>query len=269
MSTLFLAWQDPASRCWFPVGRLTAHNGCYRFVYTKGAQRAVEKCQFRPLTLFPDLNAEYESDQLFPLFANRLPQRSRTDYAAFVEWLNLPKDEDDPIAVLVRSGGRRVTDNLEILSAPGPDESGRYHVHFFAHGLRHLAEESIQRIERLRAGERLLLVHDFQNPLDPRAIMLRTDDTLPGDKYSYFVGYCPRYLCDDFIQIVSKCVEPPLVTVERLNLPPAPLQLRLLCNMTACWPADFCPFASEDYEPLSARAASPTKAHPSKQVRSH
>lgn len=267
MSTLFLAWQDPASRCWFPVGKLATHNGGYRFVYTKGAQRAAEKCQFSPLTLFPDLKAVYESDQLFPLFANRLPQRSRTDYAAFVEWLNLPKDEEDPIAVLVRSGGRRVTDNLEILPAPEPDESGSYHIHFFAHGLRHLADESIQRIEHLRVDERLLLVHDFQNPVDPWAIMLRTHDTFPGDRY--FVGYCPRYLRDDFIQIVSECVVPPFVAVERLNPAPAPLQLRLLCSMTACWPADFRPFAGEDYEPLSARAAPPTKARPSKQARSH
>ena len=37
MKILYLAWQDPQSRQWFPVGKLSVEGGIYRFVYTKGA----------------------------------------------------------------------------------------------------------------------------------------------------------------------------------------------------------------------------------------
>ena len=40
MRTLFLAWQDPVARRWFPVGRLEYSDGLYSFVYTKGAEQA-------------------------------------------------------------------------------------------------------------------------------------------------------------------------------------------------------------------------------------
>lgn len=41
------------------------------------------------------------------------------------------------------------------------------------------------------------------------------------------------------------------VAVERVNPAPAPLQLRLLCNLTSRWPARFKPFAGDPYEPVS------------------
>ncbi len=253
MKTLFLAWQDPTTQRWLPIGRLTYDERTYRFVYTRGAKVAVDECGFRLLEEFSALTEAYESDELFPLFSNRLPSRSRSDYGQFVEWLNVPKDSDDPIALLSRSGGRRMTDFFEVFPHPEPDPEGRYHIHFFAHGLRHLPKESIDRIRRLGKDERLLIVLDFQNPHDPQALMLRTNDTFPGDRY--FVGFCPRYLLDDAFAILLSCGDSPEVRVERVNPPPAPLQLRLLCNMTACWPDEFRPCAGEMYQPLAPEPA--------------
>jgi len=249
VKTLFLAWQDPDTRCWFPVGRLTFCEQVYQFVYTQSAEEAQKQCGFQPLKTFPDLHQGYESDELFPLFANRLPPRSRPDYGQFVEWLNIPANEDDPIAMLARSGGRRVTDFFEVFPCPEPDEGGAYHVHFFAHGLRHFSKDSIDRIERMRQGEHLLLVFDFQNPHDPQAMMLRTNGSVPGDRY--LVGYFPRYLLHDTFEILQECAFLPEVHVERVNPPPAPLQLRLLCNMTACWPEGFRPCSGPEYQPLA------------------
>ncbi|MEH2287807.1 hypothetical protein [Nostoc sp.] len=42
------------------------------------------------------------------------------------------------------------------------------------------------------------------------------------------------------------------VKIERVNPVPTPLQLRLLCNMTAEWHKDFRPFSSWEYQPLVA-----------------
>lgn len=248
-----VAWQDRESRSWFPVGRLTANEARYQFVYTRGAEEAQRECHFQPLEPFRSLTDVYESDELFPLFSNRLLSRDRPDYDLFVEWLNVPRHGDDPIALLARSGGRRETDTFEVFPCPEPDQAGLYHTHFFSHGLRHVSHDSINRIAQLQPGEPLRLFHDFQNRYDSGALGLRTDDSFHGDRY--FVGYCPRYLQEDFFEVLQSCPEPPTVAVERVNLPPAPLQFRLLCNMTACWPEGFRPCSGERYQPLVAGVA--------------
>ncbi|NMG11246.1 HIRAN domain-containing protein [Brasilonema sp. UFV-L1] len=249
MKTLFLAWQDPISRCWFPIGRLTFDGDKYQFVYTHGATNAQSECGFQPLLSFPDLNKVYKSVELFPLFSNRLMRRSRPEYKNFVQWLNIPQHSDDPIAILARSGGSKVTDHLEVFPCPEPDENGLYHIHFFAHGLRHLPQCATSRINRAQPGELLWLSHEIQNPYDPNALTLNTED-------HHIVGYCPRYLVHDALKMLRQNPTLVHVHVERVNPVPTPLQFRLLCNMTAEWHQDFRPFSSDDYQPIVADAPS-------------
>src|SRR6266496_5848263 len=71
-------------------------------------------------------------------------------------------------------------------------------------------------------------------------LALRTDDPNP-----FLVGYCPRYLLRDTLDLLRKDPKSLDVAVERINLPPAPLQLRLLCNMSAHWPEGFVPFSGD------------------------
>ncbi|GAA6624283.1 HIRAN domain-containing protein [Scytonema sp. NUACC26] len=170
-------------------------------------------------------------------------RRSRPEYKNYVEWLNIPQHEDDPIAILARSGGRKVTDQLEVFPSPAPDEHGFYHIHFFAHGLRHLSPCSSERINRLKSGELLWLSHEFQNPYDPNALTLNTE-------YHHIVGYCPRYLVHDTLEILRHHPKLVHVHVERVNPSPTPLQFRLLCNMTAQWHEGFRPFSSSNYQPI-------------------
>ncbi|MEH1934652.1 MAG: HIRAN domain-containing protein [Nostoc sp.] len=245
MKTLFLAWQDSKSRAWFPIGRLTFDGTKYQFIYTHGATEAQVKCGFQPLISFPDLKEVYTSVELFPLFSNRLMRRSRPDYKNYIGWLNITQHEDEPITILSRSGGRKVTDNFEVFPCPEPDKNGLYQIHFFAHGLRHLPPGATERINQLQTGELLYLANEFQNPYDPLALLLCTED-------HYIVGYCPRYIVDDVFKLKNKNSELLKVKVERVNPVPTPLQLRLLCNMTAEWHEDFRPFSSREYQPLVA-----------------
>lgn len=250
MKTLFLAWQDSVSRRWFTIGRLTFDRRVYRFVYTKGVQDAQRESGFQPLLAFPDLHVEYESDKLFPLFSNRLVPRSRSDYAEFVQWLSVPEHEDDSMALLARSGGQRVTDALEVFPCPEPDAYGAYHLHFFAHGLSHMPPASVERAERLQPGEPLLLTHDFQNPRDPRALLMRTAELIPKDMH--LMGYCPRYLLDDAGEVTGTGNHM-AVTVERVNLPPAPVQLRVLCRMSLRRRYGPKPFSGTEFQPLEMK----------------
>ena len=67
MKTVYLAWQEPKDRGWFPVGRLSFDGNVYQFVYTKGALKSPN---FIPFGRMLNLRDVYVSKELFPLFAN-------------------------------------------------------------------------------------------------------------------------------------------------------------------------------------------------------
>jgi hypothetical protein len=253
-SMLFLAWQDPSRRRWYPIGRLTSNGKRYLFVYTRGAREAQNDAGFEPLSMFPDLDRLYTSAQLFPLFTNRLVPRSRPEYADYLKWLNVPESEDDPVLILARSGGQRLTDTLEVFPCPERTACGEYVIRFLVHGIRHMPADAIARVAKLESGERLLMVKDIQNPVDAMALGLRTAETYERDVH--LIGYCPRYLRSDFGRLIDSNEGEIKVTVERVNPPPAPIQFRLLCRLEGRWPRGFEPFSSSDYTPL-VEATSP------------
>jgi hypothetical protein len=242
MKVVYLAWRDPKNRSWFPVGQLSFDGQVYRFVYTKGAKQSPN---FIPFARMEDLATIYESDELFPLFANRVLSRKRPEYQDFLRWLNVRPEEDDPLTLLSRTGGIRETDLLAVFPCPEKEADKKYRIQFFSHALRYLLPEAIPRIHQLSAGEQLYLVPDPQNLHDPYAVALRTDDPVT------LVGYCPRYLAEDFLLLLKESgPENTKVVVERVN-PDAPIQLRLLCSMASNWPENFRPCSGELYEPLA------------------
>lgn len=186
---VFLAWQDPQTRAWLPVGQLSRDGDDYRFVYTKGA--AVSE-RFKPFGRMTDLNSVYVGRELFPLFANRLLPKSRPEYRDFLSWLGVDEDSVDELELLWRSGGERATDTLQVVPCPEPSADGQYRVEFFSHGIRHLLQEARERIARLAPGERLYLMQDLQNEWDNMALMLRTGDPIN------VLGYCPRFYSGEF-----------------------------------------------------------------------
>lgn len=241
MNILFVAWQDPVDRHWRPVGRLSFDGERFRFVYTKGATAS----NFVPFGRMDDLFSIYESKELFPLFSNRLLARSRPEYPEYLEWLNVPSEkQDDPIVLLARSGGIRGTDSLMVFPFPERTHDGKYHIEFFSHGLRYLPQETLQLLGKLECGARLYLMPDVQNEFDSLAIALRSE------KPVVMAGYVPRYFAPDFQQLlISSSKDSVRVVVERVNHQ-APIQLRLLCAITATWPNDFTPCSGELYMPL-------------------
>lgn len=240
MRVLYLAWQDPKSRQWLTVGKLSVEAGIYRFVYTKGAKLSKN---FIPFGSMRDLHEVYKSPDLFPLFANRLISKKRPEYRDFLRWLDLREEEADPLVLLARTEGVRETDSLTVFPCPEPTLDGKYVVHFFSHGLRYLPQEARVRINNLRIGDKLYLLPDPQNSHDGCAIALRTDDP------ASIVGYCPRYISCDFLEILENNPDTVQVQVKRVNTD-APIQLRLLCTLTADWPDNFEPCSGEDYQEL-------------------
>lgn len=243
MKALFVAWQEPETRRWLPVGRLTYENGKYKFVYTRGAKEARA---FTPFGRMVDLNAAYVSDALFPLFANRVLPKSRPGYGDYLRWLGLNEDVRNELEVLARSGGLRATDSLEIFPCPEPTADKHYEVYFFSHGVRHLKPHDQVQVNELKRGERLYLMRDLQNEHDDKALLMRTDDPISC------VGYCPRYYSAEFSRLLDSIgADKVSVTVEQVN-PDAPMQLRLLCKLSAPWPANFSACAPDQFQPTAS-----------------
>lgn len=246
--TLFLAWQDPDERRWFTVGRLDQKDGTYVFQYTQGAVEAQER-GFAPIVSFPDFNQAYESDEIFPLFANQVLSRSRPEFDDFIEWLSIPKDEVDPVAILARTGDQ-MTDTLEIFPYPKTLGDHTYEFHFFVRGLRHQSPCAIDRAKRLEPEEPLRLVSDIQNEHDPNACLLRTAEQREQDMH--LMGYLPRYLARELAEVPKEQVVRSRVEVVRVNPSPAPIHFRILCRLTMEWEPGPGPFTSEVYQPIQA-----------------
>ncbi len=245
MSSLFVAWRPPMPDLtgWRPVGRLEYDGGLYRFCYTHGAG----KPGFRPFAGMGDLQQVYESEALFPLFANRLLSESRPEHDAYLRWSGFDTDHrPEPIMVLGVTEGLRQTDAVEVFPCPIPDAEGCYTNKFFLHGIRWLPDVTLERIGRLEDGEQLKLMLDLQNEHDRQAVAVRTESEMMQ------IGYVPRYLAHDVWQLFERCgTDVVKMHVARVNRD-APLQNRVLCQMRACWPDGFKPCSGEDFSPIPA-----------------
>jgi hypothetical protein len=223
----------------------------YEFVYLRGAEEA-QASGFHGFVDFPRFDRMYRDSELFPLLANRIMNRSRPDFGEHVSRLDLDPNTADDLEILARSGGRRMTDSIEVFPVPSLERDGCYVTYFLVHGVRH-SDPKLQAIlhETLEDGERLFLQADFQNPADPHALGLRTAGKV-------HVGYLPRYLVPDAWELYCRheeCGWPIKVQVAQINPPPAPIQSRVLCRMEACWPPSFTPFADPIYQPIPSDAS--------------
>jgi hypothetical protein len=243
MKALFVAYQDTVSRTWTPVARLTHDGKYYHFSYTRGAKNLPD---FVPFGRMNELDAEYVSEEIFPLFKNRLLPKSRPEYKDYLNWLGLSGVSHDVLEELGRTGGLRATDSLELIPCPEPTSSNQYEVYFFCRGLRHMSADSQARSLALVKGEQLYLTKDIQNVSDGMALILRTEEPVT------LVGYVPRYYSAEFSRLIDLVgADAPKVTVEKVNAD-APVQYRVLCKFSAPWPVQFQPCQAGLYEVDSA-----------------
>lgn len=234
MKALYIAWQDPQTRRWHTVGRLSALANGYRFAYTRGA---LASPRFQYLGRMQDTSKTYYAEEIFPLFANRLLDASRPEYPAYLEWMGLDGNAD-ALEHLARSGGRRGTDQLCVYPEVEADEQGEMTLYFFSHGLRYLSSTEQQAIRDLQPGEALQLTTEDDNTHDRYALVLETRKPVR-------VGYCPRYLNQD-LRKVQGCAPIHLI-VERIN-PMAPLQFRLLCKATFTPPEGLSLYDEDEHQ---------------------
>lgn len=249
---LYLAWQDAASRRWFPVGRLQKlADQRYEFVYLRGYLEAHKQASMSPILGFPEPETRYVSDALFPHFQNRVMPRSREDYPVYIERLGFQEPPRDPLEILARSGGRKVTDSFAYSLFPepaailSPEGGRRYKVCFFIHGMRYMQAAAQTRAASAKLREKLFLLSDFQNVADPEALAIRTED-------NHLLGYVPRIYCADLHELrrQRQMIE---LTVEHINPAATPSWVGVMCRVEAPWPEGFRALSAPEYEPLDEK----------------
>lgn len=87
------------------IGTLTYQNGLWAFSYSDDFKKQSE---YAPLINFPNVDQNYESDQLWPFFASRLPGNTQLDSTT----------ENMGIVELLRKYGQHVITNPYTLHFP-------------------------------------------------------------------------------------------------------------------------------------------------------
>jgi hypothetical protein len=186
----------------------------------------------------------YGSAELLPLFTNRLLSKSRPEYPAYLAWCGFePAKPPGPLDILAVTEGRRQTDSIEVFPLLEPDVEGRFETAFFLRGFSSRGAEALERIDALHDGQQLITSPDASNRTDFPAVMVAPHQS---DLQSS-VGRLPRYL--EFLG--ARCVPGSLrVSVARVNRR-APLQMRLLCHLSARWSSGYRPYDDDWFQPIS------------------
>ena len=237
VTELVVLWQQPTTRAMIPVGLLGYDGVKYRFEYLQAATSAEG---FRPLLGFKDLSAHYESDELFPLFHERIMDPSRDDFEHVLEGLQLDPRTATPWEQLVFSGGGSEGDTLQVTPLPCPDEDG-WSCTALASGLRYLqiksirsvlgessiytAEEFEATLSALAPGDPLVVRREIGNDYNPDALLLFTVD-------GKLIGYLPDWLARFVSPVLQDADEWEIARVARVNSPDAGWHLRLVVTIT-------------------------------------
>ena len=225
------------------MGRLDAdvQRPSYRFRYIGGAKRAQEKAGFPGLVEFPVLEESYASSELFPLFQNRVMNRSRPDFEGYLYGLDLT-GQADAVEILSVNGGTRVTDPYEVFPRVLRDQDGGFTCRFLLHGQRHVTPTARERIRQLKDGEELQAALELNNPATRFAVQMQTTDY-------HMIGWAPRYLVRDLVRTMDFEPGEYRVCVIRKTERYGSAKPSVLIEMNAPWPAEE-PMSGPDFRPL-------------------
>ncbi len=253
---LVVAWQHPEERSIQPVGFLSRDDNGFKFSYIRNALAVTD---FRPLLGFEDLHRSYQSEDLFPLFAQRAMDPRRPDYERYVQNLGLEGDPS-PWEQIARSQGRRDGDTIQLFPEPVVD-NGEVRCLFLVHGIRHahkgtkilngieveVTREQVESaLDHLHRGDKLEIIPEPENEKNPQAVVVMGAPQVP-------VGWVPDLIVEDLRRLMERADV--TVTAEHINRSDAPWHLRLLARLRAVPAHGFRFFTGEQWEPVAADAA--------------
>jgi len=157
----------------------------------------------------PDTEKVYESPDLFPSFAHRLPDPKRPDYARILKRFNVPENAR-PFDLLRETRGRLATDQFSFEEAPIATKTGQV-IQCWVAGWRYYGGD--EALPELSPGARVELRCEATNPYDSNAVAVFSAG---GTK----LGFVPVYHSDVVFGALSTGRQVDAEIVE-LRLPPA------------------------------------------------
>lgn len=250
--TLFLVWQPTRHseelEHPIPVGRLGFDGQLYRFEYLKGVKTA-DKFRFAGLIEFPEIQTVYESEKLFPVFANRLMSPKRKDYNEYLHRLGLEPAPNSPafeLKVLGRSAGRKATDRFRVFPYPDLTDAG-FRLRFFLEGT-----PQTEKFQDALGEEAEPLYTTGRNHKDLEVGADTPVNTLSLRSTSGIIlGRIPGYYEKELVSLLEQGVDLNW-KVLLTNTPPARWAPNVvLIEVSGPWPSDWEPFESDDYARIS------------------
>ena len=231
---LVVAWQNPDSRRIAPIGLLEHGHEAYRFRYLR---RALQIPGFRPFLGFPNWDADYRSEWLFPLFAQRIMSPRRPDFREFLHQLHLAPGAT-PWEQLARSEGRSTGDTVQVFPVPDVESDGSTTCMFLVHGVRYCNDG---RLPPLAVEQEVQLSDEPTNPKNPLAVHVVVGD-VP-------IGWVPDLLLDYVREV--RDVGGARVMVQHVNGPQAPPHLRVLLRLHGVLPVGRIPMTGPAWETIA------------------
>jgi len=195
---LELVWKDPKSKRRYVVGELS-RNGQFEFSYANEVHAAID-AGFELLIAFPDIDKTYKNENLFPVFASRLPDPKRKGIEAILKKYGV--SEYDAYKLLKSSGARLPIDNLEFIDPIFDLESEKVVRNFYVAGTGFClgcegssCKESIE----VQLNEELRLEPEPKNRHDQHAIRITNN-------VGALLGYLPRYYAKGVSQLMRNNV---------------------------------------------------------------
>ncbi len=205
---------------------------------------AASEVGLEPLYDFPDFGQTYESDNLFPLFANRVMNRNRRSFASYLNSLGIDSSEPNPMEILAIDGGRRMTDRFEVFPKLPRDANGGFRSRFVLHGSRHASDAAQERLTTLQPNEEMHVTLELTNRAAGRAVQLQTMDY-------HMIGWAPRYLVHDLVEAMTHAVSDYQAQVVKVTHDSPWQDQQVLIELSGRWPDEYMPMSGDEYQPLA------------------
>lgn len=210
--SLWLVWQNPATRLNYHVATLSFVNNNYEFSYTwqsKGGQKVRDalKNGYMLHPSFPDLQKNYVAEKLFAAFDRRLPSNIRTDYEQILDELNLTT-QCTKMELLEQTRGKLSNDTYSF-EKPLKVIDGKLVTSFFINGMRHQPNLPSNWREIIETTNIITLKLEPENPVDHNAIAVYTG---MGIK----LGFVPRFYATAISALIKRDMKP-ILKVNYMN----------------------------------------------------
>ena len=94
------------------IGDVSKNENEYIFKYNKDGIKKANEIGFKYIIGFKNIEQEYASEKLFPIFTSRIPPKNRHDIEKILDRLEL--SEYDEVEILKRTKGKCFTDEIEV-----------------------------------------------------------------------------------------------------------------------------------------------------------